>query len=101
MNHHTPIIEHARRMAADAPAGDTATHSHGTTRRGLGGENDMGHHLARVNSPAAKYESCYLARRATAIHVVFWACMAIGALSIGAQLTGHTEALRAIWHQTP
>lgn len=42
------------------------THSHGTARRGLGGENCMGRHLARVNSPADKYEGCYLARKGMA-----------------------------------
>lgn len=99
MNTDTPMIQLARRMAASDPAANATTHE--SRRRGLGGENDMGHHLARVNSPAAKYEGCYLARRATAIHVIFWACMAIGAFSIGAQLTGHAEALRTMWHQNP
>ncbi|AHD02930.1 hypothetical protein METH_06715 [Leisingera methylohalidivorans DSM 14336] len=93
------FMSEARRLAATSPAAKTTTHD--DSCRGLGGENDMGHHLARINSPASKYEGCYLARRTVAIQILFWLCMAIGALSIGAQLTGHAETLRAMWHQTP
>lgn len=39
---------------AATPPAPAATHA--KARRGLGGANDMGHHLARVNSPATKYE---------------------------------------------
>ncbi|KIC12889.1 hypothetical protein RA19_00335 [Leisingera sp. ANG-M1] len=93
MKQDASMISEARRLAASTPAAKTTTH--GSRRRGV----DHKWHKGPWKHPAPRPQP-WLSSPA-AVRLVFWSCMAIGALSIGAQLTGHAETLRTMWHQTP